>query len=367
MGRYYRGKGKLQQKSDDRFRVFESSEHAIHFLTRTRRNDTNWQNVVVQTARDFLDERKTPPFRVQRNALRKLEQASPHHIARGLMHEFQHAQEEGERGAGVMDALWAVLSEGKHLLGIDKLQEWLGFGPKHIPLTDKETDVARAVRQSYKVPGERRKKVGTLERLPQYDTDRIAVWREKSGQLLVTVHGTKLSVSDLADDAKILGGFEARSSELETLLEQLNSEGISYDLAGHSLGTQFITNAVRDGVATGADDILLFNPASSAFQNQDYLTENANDDRYTYFVNQGDLVSQGLYQNMDRETMDNRVHIGPWRYDPLSAHNMNQWAPDEEPEEMTTDEMYQTLADHAGWMPSVAWATLVNEEEHEHD
>ena len=326
MGRYTKGKGKLQQKE---WGGFKNLGHMVHFLSKTSRTEPRWQSVAVRSAQDFLDARATPKYTVKRDDLRQIIHLHPHQLGRELMHDFRRSRKNNKVGAGIKEAIWSVINEGSHLLGVDALVEWVGSGPKHVPMTAKQETVASAVQQSYKSIDERKATVGDMNRLSEYDTDRIAVWREANGQLLITVHGTKMTASDIADDLYITAGGETRDSELETLLGQLDSQGVSYDLAGHSLATQFIQNAVIDGHATGADDIFLFNPASSPLQDTNYLRTNANDDRYTYFINQGDLVSSGLYQQMNQDTMDNRVHMGPYRYDPLQAHYMDQWVPEE--------------------------------------
>ena len=321
MGRYLRGEGKLQQKE---WKGFNSHSHLVHFLTKTRRDDHRWHSVAINTARDFLEERKVPQYIIKRNDLRKIRDHTPHVLAGELMHELRRGQRDGKVGGGLAEAFTSVFSEAKHLLGIDALQNWVGLGPTSAEMTDKDRNVAAAVQQSYRNIEDRRGAVGHFTRLPEYDTDRIAVWRQPGGQMLVTVHGTTLNWDDIKDDAEILAGAEVRSSELTTLLNEFHDNGIRYDVAGHSLATQFITNAVRDGQAENADGIYLFNPASSPFQNTSYLHENANDPRFTYYMNQGDMVSNGLYQQLSDESTKN-VRLGPYRWDPISSHMIGQW------------------------------------------
>ena len=345
MGRYVKGRGKLKSRE---WKGFEGPAHMVHFLSRTRDDDPMWQHVAVRTAKDFLDERRVPRYKIRRNDLRKIRDHHPHVLGTEMMHEWRRARDGRHKGAGLGEAIASVFSEGAHLLGVDALASWVGLGPKQNPMSTKEEEVAAALQQSYKAMEDRRGSVGSLTRRPEYDTDRIAVWEEQNGHLLVTVHGTTLNWSDLKDDAGILAGQQARSSELATLLEDLDNHGETYDLAGHSLATQFIQNVVRDGGARNADDMYLFNPASSPFQSVEYLKENANDDRYTYFINQGDLVSSGLYQQMNQDTMDNRVHMGPYRYDPLQSHYMAQWVSEEEQEqEKAKDEVKDSRK--TGW------------------
>ena len=296
---------------------------------------------MVRAAQDFVDERKVPKNKVRRNDLLKIIHHSeePHKLVAPLMHDLRRARRGKKRGGGIFDAFWAIAAEARHLLGVDAFLDSIGLGHKHIPLSDKQGEVAGALQQAYKPIEDRKDRVGDLKRLHGYDTDQIAVWEQPNGQLLLTVRGTKMNASDLGNDAQIMGGGEVRSTELQTLLQDLNSRGVTYDIAGHSLATQFIQNAVRDGDATNVDEIMLFNPASSPFQKSDYLTEEANDPRYTWFINQGDVVSRGLYQKMNRETLgSDRIHLGPYRWDPLHAHFLDQWVPEEAEKETEGEE-----------------------------
>ena len=98
---------------------------------------------------------------------------------------------------------------------------------------------------------------------------------------------------------------------------------------------------MRDGEAKNADEFYLFNPASSPFQSTEYLKEEANNPDFTWFINQGDLVSKGLYQQMGKETLgSDRIHLGPYRWDPLHAHFLDQWVPEgyDEPEAQEEEE-----------------------------
>ena len=77
------------------------------------------------------------------------------------------------------------------------------------------------------------------------------------------------------------------------------------------------------------DDIFMFNPASSPFQDQGMLQEYGNDPGTIYFINQGDLVSNGLYQQIEPDTFNSQVTIGDYIYSPLGAHSLDQWFPDD--------------------------------------
>lgn len=337
MGRYLRGKGKLQSKP---WEGFKNPVHMLEAVARSKADDPHWE-AVRRIAQDYLDGRKTPKFKLRRNDLLKITHHSPHKISKALMHDLARARRQKKKGAGLWDAISAVWSEAAHLVGADALWDALGMYTPTLSISDQQQEIAGALQQAYKPMGERKDSVGGMQRLSSYDTDQISVWQQENGELLVTVRGTKMNASDIGNDAQILAGGEVRSPELESLLQQLNTEGQKYSLAGHSLATQFIVNSKMDGIAQ-ADNYYLFNPASSPFQGSSYLQKEANDPDYTYFLNRADLVSKGLYQKMTNDTLKNVV-TSPWTWDPVSCHVLGQWVADtpegEEPREPEEDEM----------------------------
>ena len=197
---------------------------------------------------------------------------------------------------------------------------------------------AKALNETYKAVEERPDKVGSLVRLKEYDNDRYSVWKEPNGQVLVTVHGTEGSnISDWIDDAKIMLGGDAHSGDVRELFQRLDTEGLTYDVAAHSLGTQFVQNAEKNN----ADKILLFNPASSPTQSGEYLNSLANDERYTYFINPSDVVSKALWQQMEDEKVG-ESYISEARYSPLAAHSMSQWVDDPQTDENGSKQSKET-------------------------
>ena len=337
--------------------MFKNPAHMVQFLSRSREDDPHWV-AMVRSARDFLDERKVPKYKIKRNDLLKIVHHPPHEVAGMLMHDLRKAKQSKEKGAGIFSGIWngisAITDEAAHLVGFDALKDAIGLGWDHIPLSNHEEEVAIALEQSYKNWGERSAMAGSMRRLPEYDTDDLCVWKQKDGELLVTVRGTKMNASDLGNDAQIFAGGEVRSTELQTLLQYLDWTGEHYSLAGHSLGTQFIQNAIKDDEGgQNVDQIYLFNPASSTFQSTSYLKEQANDKRYTWFINQGDLVSKALWQQMNNETLgSDRIHIAPYTWDPLSSHMVGQWVVDDwKPEEKKTDEIKK---EDVEWKPPEA-------------
>ena len=316
-------KAKQKQKKERKWEGFRTPGHMVQVVSRSHKDDPHWKGM-VRVAQDWLDERSVPTTKVKRNDLLKIVNYTPHRVAHTLMHDLSRARRGKHKGAGLWDAIKSLAQEARHLLGVDAFMDSIGLGYEHKKLSTHQVEAANAVSAAYKSIDKRPDRVGSMVRLPEYDTDGLAVFQQTNGQLFVAVRGTKLNKSDLFEDLQIMGGGEIRSTELQTLLQDLDNSGLKYDIAGHSLGTQYVQNAIEDGEGKGVDEVFLFNPASSPFQSDEYLKKMANDEKYQYFINQGDLVSKGIWQKMDSDTLD-RVHIGPYRWDPVHCHFLDQW------------------------------------------
>ena len=111
--------------------------------------------------------------------------------------------------------------------------------------------------------------------------------------------------------------------ELQNLLDTFDRDGTVYDLAAHSLGTEYLINSTHKN----ADSIYLFNAASSPVQSVDMLSERANNNDYTMFISPSDLVSNGLFQQMSNDSVNNN-YISRYKFSPLASHQLNQWYED---------------------------------------
>ena len=61
------------------------------------------------------------------------------------------------------------------------------------------------------------------------------------------------------------------------------------------------------------------------------------------------MVSKGLYQQMGNETLgSDRIHLGPYRWDPLHAHFLDQWVP-EGYDEQAQEEGGEEKPESGGW------------------
>ena len=320
MPRYVRGtRGTLQHK-----RPIHSFDELTHLLTRV--TPEQWQPFYEVTA-GMLNGTIQPKRILKRKSLHTIFKNKPHHLLPELHHEVQQHYDQRDIGGGINEAIHTVITEVGHLLGLDKLRDLVMGAPKAMPLSLHSEIVAYLLHQVYKPVSERPNETIGYIRLDEFDRDFISVFEnEKTGKLLVCVRGSKLDFQSLKDDAKILAGFDVKSKDLDEVLDALEKKfpEKKYDISGHSLGSTYILSELAEH-QSHMDDIMLYNPGSSPFQDTKMLKELANNPGVMWFVNRGDVVSHGLYQNFDNVTFANNVHLSPYIYSPISAHGIGQW------------------------------------------
>ena len=325
MPRYKIGNGSFEHTP-----IFDNHHDMMLFLSRVDKNHPEWQEYFVQKSKDYLSGKRVPPTQISTHALRKIIHKHPYQLVHDVIRESKIPTDE-LIGGGISEAIHTLAGGLANITGISYLKEKLSGKANHKTIPREMQYFAKALKNTYQSKEDRSKSIGDLTRIPELDTSRYSVWMQPNKQLLVTVHGTKLDFEDISDDLSILGGdTSVESEELNKLLEQLDSLNVTYDIAAHSLATEFSNNSLTNN--SHVDNIYYFNPASSPFQNREILEERANDDKIQYFINPSDIISSGLYQKMNNATID-RSFIGNYRWSPLSSHSLEQWYPDLEDSE----------------------------------
>ena len=314
------------KRKHPKWQGFKDPRHMMHWLTKQDPEEERYAKHFREKAKDWLDGRSEPPVRLSKRALRHIVHNHPLHLAGEMMTELKHQRKGGDVGGGITEAIHTLGSEAANLLGIPKIIEWFGGGYTHRKIPREQQIFAEAVQATYKKIEDRPDTLFGLIRLPEYDLDRLSVWKEPNGNsVFVSVHGTTMTWHDIGADAQILTGQTVTSQEVQDTVIMLAEAGFEIDIGAHSLGTQYIVNLPLD-VQEHIDDVYLWNPASSPFQDTSYLIEQANHEHYTYFMNPSDVVSNGLWQQMSHDTVDNQTYIGGYRWSPISAHSMDQWS-----------------------------------------
>ena len=329
MPKYVIGNGEFEKTP-----LFSNVHHMAHFLTRTSIDDDHWKRGFVNTANKYLNGELTPNVELRRDALKRVVTRHPYQLSGDILLDFIHQDEANtEKGSGIAEAINTIANTALNISGLPKLKEIIFGKAPHKEITDEQKLFARALKDTYKPEGERSRNIGKLQRLSQYDTDRYSIWDEGNGQVLVTIHGTKINLPDLKSDAGILvGRTDIKDQSVTDLFKLLDSNDIHYDVAAHSLGTEFVINGL--GKDDNADKIMLFNPASSGLQDSSVLKERANNTKYDYLINPSDPISHGIYQQMSNDKVKDSV-ISAYKWNPLTAHSMDQWV--DESSDITED------------------------------
>ena len=324
MPSYLKGDGQFTRKR--KWDGFHDVHHLTGFLFRTKPSHKYWRQYFQEPAKQY---NKTRPF-LHPRSLRAIATKPPVKLAGDVLSEMKQYKKGDAVGGGLGETLFWLADQASNAIGLKQFREWVGAGYEHRTIPREQQIFAKCISASYREVGKRPAEVDGLVRLPEYDTSRYSVWRQPNGQLLVSIRGTQFDGWDLSTDAVIaLGGPVQSLGEggVQELFTKLDSEGIHYDVASHSLGTQFVQN----GTHKNADSIYLYSPASSPLMDVDYLKQQANDERYTYFLNESDGVSEAYWHQMSDDYVNSNVYVAPYAYSPIQAHGVSQYYPDLEP------------------------------------
>ena len=315
---YSKGKGKLQKKR--KWKGFEGGvQHMSQWLSKTPHDHPIWKKHFQDAAKNYKQE--TPFF--HHRSLRKVATKTPVKLAGDVLSELKKYQKGQPVGGGITELIHFLGNEAAQVTGFNSFKEFIGQGYEHRTIPHEAQLFAKVVDATYLDVNKRPNSIGGLKRLPEYDHERFSVWQEPNGQKLVSIHGSKANWHDVSQDIQIAGGGKMKSPEVQALFTQLDREGGTYDIASHSLATQYVTNSKHKN----ADKIYLYNPASSPLMNSNYLNQQANDDSYTHFINPSDAVSEALWQKMSDKTVNNSF-VAPYMYSQVASHSISQWFPD---------------------------------------
>ena len=318
MPSYRRSKrGEFQRRT----RNFEHPYQLLHFLSTASEDEFKpFRNL----ADDYLAGRRVPPRKLFRSSLQRISKDTPRSLIPYVVDELEN---DSLLGGGIVEAAGTIVHEAAHLLGLDVLKDSIFGAPSRKPVPLSAETAAYLTDQTYKKVQDR--PAGTIgyTRLPEYDSSFVSVWQnDKTSEHLVTVRGTVLAGKDLLADAGIFfGKTDTSLEELDDTLLKLERmyPDKKYDIASHSLGSAYVMSELENH-RSRMDDLFFFNPASSPMQSNNILDQYANLQNATYYVNDGDVVGDTLRQRMSKDTLENRVYSGEWKYAPWSAHSLSQ-------------------------------------------
>jgi hypothetical protein len=291
--------------------------------------DENWahvQNVAKQSLTGEINhENKIKP-----SSWRKLANNSGFDNIKHLTDEYighHNPRSDVHLGGGIHEAIMSALQMVGGWLGGRRLNEWFA-GEKEIkPISNYERDMAKLLQATYQK--NRPETMGRWTRIDDYDSEYGSIWRGPTGSYVLSVRGTKLHWKDIFRDIKIAGGSGAQSDDdLVRTLHKFNTDHPDNKLsvAAHSLGTQLAYNGLK-AAKTNVDNLFMFNPASSPFQEKQVVREIVENTDYNtkYYLNSGDVVSNYFSQLMSPSEISSSVSYARYSRSPLSAHGLAQW------------------------------------------
>ena len=285
-----------------------------------------------------------PPQKCLPSALQTITDVDQNTLA-ALMHVEEHAHadhsKEFHRGGGlwetgrsIFSALWRLSPVG---YATDKLMDVMGFKPKPTELTDRDRFSADIVGEAYKKSG-RDDLLGNYMYWPEYSDQKMAVYVNKdTHDVQIGIRGTKVNASDLLSDLRIVGGNTSGherqvGKQLRDILASFPGDVWDFTVSGHSLGGLELMNVIKNPPDENdvtqfsrIDRINLYNPGLTPTHNLSTAKEAVRDDKFNFYLNSGDLISNGFASIVNS---DSNVHWGKPGANPLSNHSLSQWEGD---------------------------------------
>jgi len=324
MPKYTKGRGKRKLTRKKRYPAHPYE--VLHALATTRDKDfTHYRKY----AQDYLDGSKVPPIPLDKMGLVHIVHNNQQYLTKQAAHDF--SDNKKQLGGGIASAISVITGELSHLVGADAFLEWIGAVKKPKKFQTFESQVAAYLTDlTYKQVDERPDKAMMYERLEKYDSDHCSVWKNRNtGEILLTVRGTKLTNADINQDMQILLG-QTRMEDLEfkSVLEKLSSDfpHEQYSIAAHSLGCAYVLEEAAR-YHDKWDNTYLFNAPSSPAQDDGVLKERVNEYGLDFYASHGDLLGANTAYMFNNETLDQRVFWSGYSYDPVSSHLLTQWYP----------------------------------------
>ena len=286
-----------------------------------------------------------PQTKLLPSSLRTISGTDKHTLAALIGVENAHHQNkstEFHSGGGLKETTESLFSA---------LWNWSGAGPlwrrvkgvfgkksTNVPIPPEDADRARLVEESYKSPAERDDRVGKWHRIPKYDTSELSVWFNPDIKRFdISVRGTQMNMTDIVSDLHILGGnTSGREDQLESEILDIiktntrfsDSDSWDYEFSGHSLGANRLMNILAESTAnpimSRVHDAFLYNPGLSPTHNLDILKRATNQDRFHFFLNSGDLISNTAISVRNADSKS-EVYYGEPGSSPMANHSIEQW------------------------------------------
>ena len=294
--------------------------------------DRNWR-YIQKAASEALEGKIHIPRKIKPSSLKLLKSTRAFDVIPHLRVEYQghhDANSEVHSGGGIYEAIHSVFQIVGGWIGGEKVNRWFAGEKEVKSLSHSEQEIAQLLQATYQ--DKRYENVGNWTRMDDYDSEYGSIWKNPSGKYMLTVRGTKLHFKDIFSDMQIAAGEKSLTDDdLVRSMRRFNKDHprVQISVAGHSLGTQLAWNGMQAEKLEGLEDVYLFNPASSPFQDKSAVRDIVDSDyNVKYFLNTSDVVSNYFSQNMTPEEIDAHVKYGRFAKSPLAAHGLAQWVED---------------------------------------
>ena len=230
-----------------------------------------------------------------------------------------------ETGRSIFGALW-------RLTPIGMATHWVSdhFDISHKPTKMSEQDYMYAdiVDESYDTA--RDKTLKGQHYVSSLSDEKIAVYVDRENETVnLGIRGTKMNMKDLMSDLNIVAGNKSGHEQeiAERLTEIIGNFDTDYrfSVSAHSLGGLEAMNIFMGDLnpqLERVDRVNLFNPGLSPTHNLDTAKAAVNDERFNFYLNSGDIISNGFGSLVNEDT---NVHWGKANINPLSNHSLEQW------------------------------------------
>jgi hypothetical protein len=312
---------------NERSRIPATFGHMRQFLSYVP--DQQW-SYVQSVAQQSLEGKLTHSHKIKPSSWKKLATQSGFQNIKHLTQEYvghNNPSSDVHMGGGIHEAIQTALQVVGGWLGGKRINEWFA-GEKEIKqLSHYERDMAKLLQATYQK--DRPETMGGYTRMDDYDSEYGSIWRGPTGKYVLSVRGSALSWKDIFSDIKIAGGSGSQSDD--ALVETLRSFNTAHpdnklSVAAHSLGTMLAYNGL-EATKSNVDDLYLFNPASSPFQDKQIVRDVVENTSYNtkYYLNTGDVVSNYFGQLMTPQEISSSVSYGRYAKSPLASHGLAQW------------------------------------------
>ena len=211
-----------------------------------------------------------------------------------------------------------------------EFNSWFNFYDYDSPenkISNEDKEYAEIVQQSYKEKDERLTEIGDWVRDTSIGNDKFTVWvDQEDDKVHVALAGTKATTADFDSDMHILmNNKSGNEQEIYEYLEQVQDKYHDYqlDASGHSLGANQLIEVFEKHKDLDYDRVNLFAPGTNPMYALDDSKEAVKDDRFYFYLNSGDLISNTFVSLLPSE----REHVF-WSkptHNPLMNHGIGQW------------------------------------------